>query len=230
MVHFFLGLGVFFGFAGFFLGGDGLGGFSLCSLSLCVRGGGIISDFEEGEVFFLVDLGVLRRIWRGWIVPVGGATPDRRQARAAQLVRERHREGGNAEGIGCPIVSGRGGLGGGGAFRSGVQPPTGARPERLSWFGSGTGRGGGNAEGIGCPIVSGRGGLGGGGSFRSGVQPPTGSSVPVGDSIPDRHRTGAESAPMGEGYGFLRRWESRAPKRSKCSYATSRTSPSDIRH
>ena len=117
--------------------------------------------------------------WRGWIVPVGGSTPDRHQARAAQPVRERHREGGTVEGIGCPIVSGRGGLGGGGAFRSGVQPPTGTRPDRLSWFGSGTGREG-TVEGIGCPIMSGRGGLGGGGAFRSGVQPPTGTR-------PDRH-------------------------------------------
>ena len=116
----------------------------------------------------------MRRIWRGWSVPVGGATPDRHQARAAQLVREWHREGGNAEGIGGPIVSGRERFGGGGAFRSGVQPPTGTRPDRLSWFGSGIGREG-TVEGIGCPIVSGRGGLGGGGAFRSGVQPPTGT-------------------------------------------------------
>ena len=130
--------------------------------------------------------------WRGWIVPVGGSTPDRHQARPAQLVRERHREGGNAEGIGCPIMSGRGGLGGGGSFRSGVQPPTGTRPERLSWFGSGIGGGvGGTPRGAGVPLWAEGGELAGVDRSGRGFNPR-----PAQGAIPDRHRV---QSPTGAG-------------------------------
>ena len=117
---------------------------------------------------------------RGWIIPVGGSTPDRhkdgtihpRQIFAALSNSARHSPRESSYFlplIQCPCV--------GGSFQSGVQPPTGTRTERStpakyppptpnparhslresSCF----------LSFIQCSRV--------GGSFRSGVQPPTGT-------------------------------------------------------
>ena len=66
-------------------------------------------------------------IWRGWIVPVGGTTPDRRRWGGSSTDWNRHQGGG--AGAFFPDSELWRIFGGGGSFRSGVQPPTGTDGE-----------------------------------------------------------------------------------------------------
>ena len=112
-------------------------------------------------------------IWRGWIVPVGGSTPDRLRNYCWFPLSF---DGGEI-------------FGGGGSFRSGMQSPTGSGTTvgfccRLTegdiWRGWIVPVGGSTPDRLRnyCwfPLSFDGGEIfGGGGSFRSGVQPPTGS-------------------------------------------------------
>ena len=155
---------------------------------------------------------------RGWIVPVGGSTPDRHKARPARPAQgsaqgparelilifrllsnacagvDRSGRGCNprpaqgATGSAGSRISARTGaridshfpaliqcLRGGGSFRSGVQPPTGIRPDRLA----GSRINARTSARIDSHFPALIQCLRGGGSFRSGVQPPTGSNRPA---------------------------------------------------
>ena len=70
-------------------------------------------------------MGSFALLSRGWIVPVGGATPDRLKDDRLGSIRESI-EGLVVRGAFLDLELGRG-FRGGGSFRSGVQPPTGSR-------------------------------------------------------------------------------------------------------
>ena len=127
------------------------------------------------------DKGGVSLLLRGWIVPVGGSTPDRHRGGLHFPALA----GVDRSGRGCNPRPAQGGTPllrpcGGGSFRSGVQPPT------------GSGRG----LHFSAPVGVDRSGRGfnprpaQGGDSTS--PPLRGWIVPVGGSTPDRHKVGGQ--------------------------------------
>ena len=106
---------------------------------------------------------------RGWIVPVGGATPDRHKDDRHGTVQPDRRKEMDLLTVFCLLLLCPCG---GGSFRSGVQPPTGIRTTGMAQFNLRPAQGNGSFD---CFL-------------SSAPLPPRGWIVPVGGATPDRHK------------------------------------------